>query len=176
MRWDTVTGLPVPGTYKVKDTALEKLLLEGWHKKDLSGRNAEGILPYAVQSGKVKDPVLLAHYMDILEGRLVMKTSWPAKQDTFCRLYFCDSEEDIWDMLRDGLGDTESFIRTYAGYSAGKPGLTASSERLDRFCKYMERWDPGIRPRIDFIRSLSAAFSPEDFYMGGISSQTENHR
>ena len=175
MRWNTVTGLPIPGTYKVKDPALEKLLLEGWHKKDTGGRNADGILPYAVQSGKVKDPVLLAHYMDILEGRLVMKTLWPVKQDTLCRLYFCDGEEDIWDMLRDGLGDTDSFIRTYAGYSAGKPGLTASPERLERFCEYMERWDPGIRPRIDFIRSLSAAFSPEDFYMGGIISYDGNH-
>lgn len=174
MIWDHENRRPVPGSFRPKHALLDRLLLEGWLHDDPSGRAADGLLEFILDEGIPLDETLGKHYLDIENGHLKFRKDIP-KEELYMRLYFCDGEKDIWDMLQDGLGDTDSFIRTYAGYSAGKPGLTASSERLDRFCEYMERWDPGIRPRIDFIRSLSAAFSPEDFYMGGIISYDGNH-
>ena len=103
MRWDKDIQRPVPGTYRQKDEALERLLLSGWHKEDGLGRNADGIIPYVVDSCHTLDSTLSDHYRDFLAGHLRFKGSMSGMQDILCRLYFCDSEEDIWDMVLEGL-------------------------------------------------------------------------
>lgn len=175
MRWDKDIQLPVPGTYRQKDEALERLLLSGWHKEDGLGRNADGILPYVVDSCRTLDRTLSDHYRDFLAGHLRFKGSMSGMQDILCRLYFCDSEEDIWDMVLEGLGDVDSFIFTYAGYP-GRHALddrvrTASPERLERFCRYIEKDFPEVRTKVDFIRNTMSTFGPGIFTIYSISNE-----
>lgn len=33
--------------------------------------------------------------------------------DIYCRYYFCESEEDIWDIFADGIGNLEELINYY---------------------------------------------------------------
>lgn len=61
------------------------------------------------------------------------------------RIYFCESDEDVWDILLDGYGDPLLLVRAYSGVpvttSWGKelfpPARTASPERLRRFLIYI---------------------------------------
>lgn len=65
------------------------------------------------------------------------------------RFYFCETEEDIWDILLDGCGKPREFVYAYSGISRGWPcpygtllpkeyrGCVYSEERLRRFMKYM---------------------------------------
>lgn len=61
------------------------------------------------------------------------------------RIYFCENDEDVWDILLDGYGDPLLLVRAYSGVpvttSWGKelfpPARTASQERLRRFLIYI---------------------------------------
>lgn len=61
------------------------------------------------------------------------------------RIYFSESDEDVWDILLDGYGDPLYLVRAYSGVpvttSYGKelfpPARTASPERLRRFLIYI---------------------------------------
>ena len=61
------------------------------------------------------------------------------------RIYFCESDEDVWDILLDGYGDPLLLVRAYSGVpvttSWGKvlfpPARTASPERLRSFLIYI---------------------------------------
>ena len=33
--------------------------------------------------------------------------------DIYCRLFFCESEEDVWDIFADGIGNLEELINYY---------------------------------------------------------------
>lgn len=33
--------------------------------------------------------------------------------DIYCRLYFCESEQDVWDIFADGIGEIDSLYRYY---------------------------------------------------------------
>lgn len=61
------------------------------------------------------------------------------------RIYFCESDEDVWDILLEGYGDPLLLVRAYSEVpvttSSGKelfpPARTASQERLRRFLIYI---------------------------------------
>lgn len=67
------------------------------------------------------------------------------EMDVLCRLYYCESDEDVWDILLDGYGDPRAFVTTYAGIPfmlndskpLFPPAVTASEERLRRYVIYM---------------------------------------
>ena len=69
------------------------------------------------------------------------------------RLYFCESDEDLWDVLLDGYGEPQYFLKGYAGMREGilpeygrfpDALRTADDERLRRFVVYMTSHNPLI--------------------------------
>ena len=69
------------------------------------------------------------------------------------RLYFCESDEDLWDVLLDGYGEPQYFLKGYAGMREGilpeygrfpDAPRTADDERLRRFVVYMTSHNPLI--------------------------------
>lgn len=170
MKWDHIRNLPVEGSYKSKDPVLERLLLSGWHRQNGLGHRADGILPYVLSSGLPLDKAMADHYRDIVSGKIRFRASRPDMENILCRLYFCDSEEDIWEIVKEGHGDIDSFVFTYAGYgdADGEPIMTASPGRLERFCDYLD--SPAVRQKADFIRDTISAFGPESFYISSIDT------
>ncbi len=170
MKWNYDRLLPEPGSYRQKDAALEQLLLFGWHKEAI--HNADGILPYVLESCPDLDPVLADHYRDFLSGHLRIPCCQADMPDVICRLYFCDSEEEIWDVAREGLADIDSFLFTYAGYTSegSLDGTihTASPERLERFCRFMEKDFPMVWEKYDFIMALSDVFDHDEFSLSKV--------
>lgn len=67
------------------------------------------------------------------------------EMNVLSRVYFCENDEDVWDILLDGYGDPLLLVRAYSGVpitsSWGKelfpPARTASPERLRRFLIYI---------------------------------------
>lgn len=45
--------------------------------------------------------------------------------DIYCRLYFCESENDIWDIFADGVGDVKSLYFYYMGDRESDKAFTA---------------------------------------------------
>ena len=84
-----------------------------------------------------------------------------------CRLFFCDTEEDIWDIVKDGYANAESFLLTYGGYHRTRleqePIFTASAIRQERFCRYVQDAFPWLKPMHEFLQNVSYTFSPEEF-------------
>lgn len=159
MRWDHQKSTPLPGTFIPKDAGLDALLQD----PDVLSRfvaGGKGILTHALENNLITDSNLKNHYQDILEGNIRV-ARYPA---VYARLYFCDTEEDIWDLVKDSLATVESFLCTYAGFTAdGKTSHTASDARLERFCAYLESAIPNIRERNQFIRLSKSFLNPEDF-------------
>ena len=87
-----------------------------------------------------------------------------------CRLFFCDTEEDIWDIVKDGYANAESFLLTYGGYHRTRleqePIFTASAIRQERFCRYIQDAFPWLKPMHEFLQNVSYTFSPEEFSIG----------
>lgn len=86
-------------------------------------------------------------------GGLLDFPRWDEERcDVPCRLYFCETEEDIWDMLLDGIGNPCDFVYAYGGFSRGYDfclyteilekrlrALTCDDRRLRRYIIYMTR-------------------------------------
>lgn len=166
MIWDHDNSRPVAGTFKQKHALLDGLLLEGWLHEDPSGRAADGLLELILDEGLPMDKSLDNHYRDIVNGHLRFIKDLP-KEELYMRLYFCDSEEDIWEMVREGLGVVDSFLYAYAGYPSANAQqtapLTASEDRLLRFGEYVRKAIPMIGDRITFLMNMTSTFSPKEF-------------
>ena len=80
-----------------------------------------------------------------LLGRIFEGLSTGDEMDLLSRVYFCESDEDVWDILLEGTGNPRHFVRGYAGFPLGlagddsffSPARTVSRERLCRFVLYM---------------------------------------
>lgn len=166
MIWDHENRRPVPGSFRPKHALLDRLLLDGWLQDDPSGRAADGLLEFILDEGIPLDETLEKHYLDIENGHLKFRKDIP-KEELYMRLYFCDSEEDIWDMAREGLGVLDSFLYSYAGYPSADARetapLTASEDRLIRFGEYVRKAIPMIGDRITFLMNMTSTFSPKEF-------------
>ena len=166
MIWDHENCRPVAGSFRPKHALLDKLLLEGWLHGDSSGRTADGLLEFILGEGLPMDKTLENHYRDIVNGHLRFIKGLP-KEELYMRLYFCDSEEDIWDMVREGLGVEDSFLYAYAGYPSANARqtapLTASEDRLLRFGEYVGKAIPMIGDKITFLMNMTDTFSPKEF-------------
>lgn len=90
------------------------------------------------------------HIWDVIGGLLDFPRWDEERCNVPCRLYFCDSVEDIWDMLLDGIGNPRDFVYAYGGFSRGYEdcrygeilekrlrALTFNEERLRRYLLYM---------------------------------------
>lgn len=166
MKWDNETGLPVPGTYLSKNRQLERLFLSGMYHSQLGSNPVLGVLSVLLEDNLVSDENLANHYKDIVSGHLNV-LHYP---EIACRLFFCDTEEDIWDIVKDGYANAESFLLTYGGYHRTRleqePILTASATRQERFCEYVQDVFPWLKPMQEFLQSVSYTFSPEEFSIG----------
>ena len=166
MKWDNETGLQVPGTYQSKNRQLERLFLSGIYHSQLGSNPVLGVLSVLLEDNMVSDENLANHYKDIVSGHLNV-LHYP---EIACRLFFCDTEEDIWDIVKDGYANAESFLLTYGGYHRTRleqePIFTASAIRQERFCRYVQDAFPWLKPMHEFLQNVSYTFSPEEFSIG----------
>ena len=92
----------------IKDTHLrEYFIVHHCLSNSPSSRMIEFDLDFFPETGVN----ILAKSEDMRWG--VMKTVSDA--DIYCRLYFCESEYDIWDIFADGVGDVKSLYFYYMG-------------------------------------------------------------
>ena len=99
---------------------------------------------------KYHSPEMAAHIIDLTDGILDLLCMNDADGSLTSRVVFCETEEDIWDILLEGIGNPREFVYTYSGTSRGYPkypygtilpkeerGLTYSISRLWHFIQYM---------------------------------------
>lgn len=169
MKWDYEKGLPIPGTYQQKERHLERLFFSGRYQNQLGTDPVLGVLTILLEDNLVHDRNLANHYRDIISGHLRIE-HYP---EICCRLFFCDKEEDIWDIVIDGYGSPDSFLFSYGGYRQldleAIPIQTASKARQKRFCKYVQDIIPDIRPKLKLLNCVAELFSPEDFCVLGMT-------
>ena len=89
-----------------------------------------------------KDRFLDLAGMCTVLGTILSGLSAREEMDLLSRLYFCESDEDVWDVLLDGYGQPTDFLKGYAGFFSEDDFYlivprTASDERLRRFVIYL---------------------------------------
>lgn len=155
MRWDRERNLPVEGTYRLKGLLGDEYFLSGAHK-ELNDDELADVFYYALwdayESYDNDNPMkwfILDYKLGYLDILSLTTSFWRdcskpfTEADVLCRFYFCDKEEDVYDILLDGSGDPITFVDAF-GFQ-GKPSdgmpppFTASKERLIHFLQYMER-------------------------------------
>lgn len=163
MRWNHQSLKPIPGTFNQKDAGVDVLYQDPMFVNAMGIAGGRGILSYALERNAIKDDVLKLHYLDILEGNLMVSHT----PFVYARLYFCDTEQDIWDIVKDSQASVESFLYTYAGFRTDEHHIvhTASEERLEQFCSYLETDIPDIRQRKEFLLLSKSICNPEDCFI-----------
>ena len=155
MRWDNDRNLPVEGTYRLKGLLWDEFFLSGAHKTINEDELAD-IFYYAFwdayESYDSDNPMkwfIMDYKLGYLDILSLTTSFWRdcskpfTATDVLCRFYFCDREEDVYDILLDGSGDPKTFVDAF-GFQ-GKPSdgmpppFTASQERLIHFLRYMEQ-------------------------------------
>ncbi|MBR6055117.1 MAG: hypothetical protein IKP46_07250 [Bacteroidales bacterium] len=99
---------------------------------------------------KYHTPEVAAHIIDLTDGPLDLLYMNDTDGILTSRVFLCETQEDIWDILLEGIGNPREFVYTYCGMSRGWPnypygtllpkeerGLTYSISRLWCFIKYM---------------------------------------
>ena len=95
-------------------------------------------------------------FLDVIDGSTLCSTILldllpSQKMELMNRLYFCERDEDVWDILLDGYGEPQYFLKGYAGMKEGilpeyerftAAPRTAGNERLRRFVIYMTFQNP----------------------------------
>ena len=155
MRWDNERNLPVEGTYSVKGLIWDEFFLSGTHRK-LSEEELADVFYYALwdayDSFDNDNPMkwfILDYKLGYLDILSLTTSFWRdcskpfTAADVLCRFYFCDTEEDLYDILLDGSGDPKTFVDAF-GFQGNPsdgmpPPFTASKERLIHFLRYMEQ-------------------------------------
>ena len=155
MQWNYETNLPVEGTYKPRGLDWDELFLSGKHHEipeDELYSTLDHVLLDLLRSGAVSMEIE-DFCLDILNGNISLlnygKSHWCGRKeeitdaDVYARIYFCDTENDIFDIILDGAGYPTSLLETF-GYVEPEeesdyiaPRETASSERLKRFEEYL---------------------------------------
>ena len=128
--------------FSVEELSVDEFMLQ--HRY----RNIEGRLPLMEelihQTARFKSQDVACHLSDIVDSvtsmsKILDELSLEEKVDLLCRLYFCEKEEDFWDILLDGIGNPMDWARSYMGEMlAGHTPKTADDERFGRFVRYME--------------------------------------
>lgn len=199
MKWDYKNNLPVKGTYRPRGIEWDEFFLEGKHhsipEEDVIP-TLDHVIFDLVRSGAVS-PEIEDFCLDHLNGVITLlnygESHWRGREeiitdaDIYARLYFCDTENDIFDIVLDGAGDATSLLETF-GYEEPDdvsdyttPRNTASEDRLERFEAYLsahdypkegnviwERFEHGFFPgrllrltpremKVSFTRSISMA-------------------
>ena len=147
----TKNGLYVPETivpyFEDGTLTIDNFFLQHKHKELDDILDMEVLL---LLSSYYRSEEMKVHIWDVIGGLLDFPR-WDDKQcDVPCRLYLCESVEDIWDMLLDGLGNPRDFVYAYGGFSRGYEdchygeilekrlrALTCDDERLRRYILYM---------------------------------------
>lgn len=102
-----------------------------------------------------KTKAVADHLSDIVDSVTLMSRIFDGvtgdeRADLLCRLYFCEKEEDFWDIFLEGVGNPMDWARSYAGERvSGHTTKTVSDERFKRFIKYMELKGISLKTRFD---------------------------
>ncbi len=147
----TKNGLYVPDTivpyFEDETLTIDDFFLQRKHRELQDIYDMEVLL---LLSSYYRSEEMKVHIWDVIGGLLDFPR-WDNEQcDVPCRLYFCESVEDIWDMLLDGIGNPRDFVYAYGGFSRGYEdcrygvilekrlrALTCDDGRLRRYIMYM---------------------------------------
>lgn len=155
MQWNYETNLPVEGTYKPRGLDWDDFFLSGKHQEipdDERYTTLDHVILDLLRSRAVSME-MEDFCLDLLNGNISLlnygKSHWRGRKeeitdaDVYARIYFCDTENDIFDIILDGAGDPTSLLETF-GYVEPEeesdyiaPRETASPERLKRFEEYL---------------------------------------
>lgn len=147
----TKNGLYVPDTivpyFEDEPLTIDDFFLQRKHRELQDIYDMEVLL---LLSSYYRSEEMKLHIWDVIGGLLDFPRWDEERCDVPCRLYFCDSVEDIWDMLLDGIGNPRDFVYAYGGFSRGYEdcrygeilekrlrALTFNEERLRRYILYM---------------------------------------
>ncbi len=83
----------------------------------LPGSSIHNIIPINTESNRTMGDVnILSRNNDCYWG----DTKNLSDFDVYCRLFFCESEEDVWDIFADGIGNLEDLINYYRQHDENK--------------------------------------------------------
>ena len=132
--------------FKDSELSVDDFFLQKKYR-ELSGDGFADVMTLLLISAKYRDLEMAKHFYDIYAGNQNLLPLFQEHNgDLPCRMYFCETQEDIWDILLNGIGNPRDFVCVYSGMSRRFPNillpeeersLTYSEDRLGRFVEYM---------------------------------------
>lgn len=132
--------------FKDSELSVDDFFLQKKYR-ELSGDGFADVMTLLLISAKYRDLEMAKQFYDIYAGNPNLLPLFQEHNgDLPCRLYFCEKQEDIWDILLEGIGNPRDFVYVYSGVSRSFPNillpeeersLTYSEDRLGRFVEYM---------------------------------------
>ena len=132
--------------FKDSELSVDDFFLQKKYRA-LSGDGFADVMTLLLISAKYRDLEMAKHFYDIYAGNQNLLPLFQEHNgDLPCRLYFCEKQDEIWDILLDGFGNPRDFVYVYSGMSRRLPNIllpkeeremTCGEERLRRFVEYM---------------------------------------
>lgn len=132
--------------FKDSELSVDDFFLQKKYR-ELSGDGFADVMTLLLISAKYRDLEMAKYFYDIYAGNQNLLPLFQEHNgDLPCRLYFCETQEDIWDILLNGIGNPRDFVYVHSGVSRDYPktllpeeerGLTYSEDRLKCFVQYM---------------------------------------